>query len=162
MKNLKSPDSKKNVMKILRCFWFYSCYIRNLHVSRQPFYDVFKDSTLCHRTHEHDKLFQTIKDRISGDTFPAVSSTDYPIHIHMVSSNIESGLILIQQFPKEKRTISYNSSFFWQSWTGNVYPPQGTLWNCLHSTSVWTLQHWITISDKLPLWSQTDSSSVGT
>ena len=46
LKNLKSPESKRDVMKVFGCLRFYSCYIRNLHVDSQPFYDLFKDSTL--------------------------------------------------------------------------------------------------------------------
>ena len=68
LQNLKSPGSKRDVMKVLGCLGFYSCYIKNLHVDSQPFYDLIKDSTPFHWTHEHEKLFQTIKGRISEDT----------------------------------------------------------------------------------------------
>ena len=40
LQNLKSPESKRAVMKILGCLGFYSCYIKNLHVDSQPFYKV--------------------------------------------------------------------------------------------------------------------------
>ena len=88
LKNLKSAESKRDVMKVLGCLGFYSCYIKNLHVDSQPFYDLIKDSTPFHWTHEHEKLFQTIKDKISEDTILAVPSTDYPFHIHVDSSNV--------------------------------------------------------------------------
>ena len=68
LKNLKSPESKRDVMKVLGCLGFYNCYIKNLHVDSQPFYDLIKDSTPFQWTHEHEKLFQSIKDRISEDT----------------------------------------------------------------------------------------------
>ena len=48
LKNLKSPESKRDVMKVLRCLGVYSWYIRNLHVDSQPFYDLIKDSTSFH------------------------------------------------------------------------------------------------------------------
>ena len=112
LKNLKSPESKRDVMKVLGCLGFYSCYIKNLHVDSQPFYDLIKDSTPFHWTHEHEKLFQTIKDRISEDTILAIPSTDYPFHIHVDSSNVGTGCILIQQFPEGKRIISFNSRIF--------------------------------------------------
>ena len=99
-------------MKIFGCLGFYSCYIKNLHVDSQPFYDLIKDSTPFHLTHEHEKLFQAIKDRISEDTILAVPSTDYPFHIHVDSSNVGTGCILIQQFPEGKRIISFNSRIF--------------------------------------------------
>ena len=44
LKNLKSPASKRDIMKVLGCLGFYSCYIKNLHVESQPFYDLIKDS----------------------------------------------------------------------------------------------------------------------
>ena len=99
-------------MKVLGCLGFYSCYIKNLHVDSQHFYDLIKDSTPFHWTHEHEKLFQSIKDRISEDTIPAVPSTDYPSHIHVDSSNVGTLCTLIQQFPEGKRIISFNSRIF--------------------------------------------------
>ena len=102
LKNLKSPESKRDVMKVLGCIGFYSCYIKILHVDSQPFYDLIKDSTPFHWTHEHEKLIQLIKDRINEDTILAVTSTDYLFHIHVDSSNVGTGCILIQQFPEGK------------------------------------------------------------
>ena len=99
-------------MKVLGCLGFYSCYIKNLHVDSQPFCDLIKDSTHFHWTHEHEKLFHSIKDRISEDTILAVPSTDYPFHIHVDSSNVGTGCILIQKFPEGKRIISFNSRIF--------------------------------------------------
>ena len=78
----------------------------------QPVYDLIKDSTPFHWTHEHEKLFQSIKGRISEHTILAVTSTDYPFHIHVDSSNVGTGCILIQQFPEGKRIISFNSRIF--------------------------------------------------
>ena len=95
-------------MKVLGCLEFYSCYIKNLHVDSQPFYDLIKDSTLFHWTHEHEKLFQSIKDRISEDTILAVLSADYTFHIHEDSSKVGTGCILIQEFPEGKLIISFN------------------------------------------------------
>ena len=112
LKNLKSPKIKRVVMKVRGCVAFYSCYIKNLHVDSQPFYDLIKDSTLFHWTHEHEKLFQSIKDRISEDTILAVPFTDYPLHIHRDSPNVGTGCILIQQFSEGKRIISFNSRMF--------------------------------------------------
>ena len=112
LKNLKSPESKGDVVKVLACLGFYSCYIKKLHVDSQPFYDLIKDSTPFHWTHEHEKLFQSIKGGISEDTILAVPSTDYPFHIHADSSNVGTGCILIQQFPEGKRIISFNSRIF--------------------------------------------------
>ena len=35
LRNLKSPECKRYVLKKLRCLGFYSCYIRNFHVGRR-------------------------------------------------------------------------------------------------------------------------------
>ena len=112
VRNLKSPQSKWDVMKVLGCLGFYSCYIKNLHVDSQPFYDLVKDSTLFHWTQEYETLFNSIKDRIHKDTVLAVPSTDYPFHIQVDCSNVGTGCILIQQFPEGKKMISINSRVF--------------------------------------------------
>ena len=99
-------------MKVFGCLEFYRCNIKDLHVFSQPFYHLIKDSTPFHWTHDHEKLFQSIKDRSSEDTILAVPSTDYPFHIHVVPSNVGTDCILIQQFPEGKRIISFNSRVF--------------------------------------------------
>ena len=109
VKNLKSPECKRDVMKVLGCLGFYSCYIKNLHVDSKPFYDLIRDSTSFHWTEEHEKIFQMIKDRTSEDTILAIPSTEYPFHIHVDSSNNETRCILKQQFPECKRIISFSS-----------------------------------------------------
>ena len=38
--------------------------------------------------------------------------TKYPFHLHVDSSNVGTGCILIQQFPEGKRIISFNSRVF--------------------------------------------------
>ena len=112
LRNLKSPQSKRDVMKILGCLGFYNCYIENLHVDSQPFCDLIKDATPFYWTEEHETLFNPIKERIHKDTVLAVPSTDYPFHIHVDSSNVGTSCILIQQFPEGKRIISFNSRVF--------------------------------------------------
>ena len=57
-------------------------------------------------------MFNSIKERIHKDTVLAVPSTDYPFHIHVDSSNVGRGCILIQQFSEGKRIISFNSRVF--------------------------------------------------
>ena len=111
-KNPKTPESKRDVMKFLGCLGFCNCYIKNLHVDRKHFYDLIRDSNSFHWTEEHEKIFQMMKDRITEDTIPAIPSTEYPFHIHVDSSNVGTGCILIQQFPESKRIISFNSRIF--------------------------------------------------
>ena len=112
LKNLKSPQCKQDVMKVLGCLGFYSFHIKNLHVDSKPFYDLIRDSISSHWTEEHEKIFQTIKDRISEDTNPAIRSTDYLFDIDVDSSNVGTGCNLKQQFPEGKRIIFSNSRIF--------------------------------------------------
>ena len=112
LRNLKSPHSKRDVMKVLGCLGFYSCYIKNLHVDNQPFYDLIKDSTPFHWTEEHEALFNSIRERIHQGTVLAVPSTEYPFQIYVDSSNVGTGCILIQQFPEGKRIVSFNTRVF--------------------------------------------------
>ena len=112
LRNLKSPQSKRDIMKALGRRGFYSCCIKILHVDSQPFFDLIKGSTLFHWTEEHEKLFSSIKERNHNDTVLAVPSTDYPFHFHVDSSNAGTVFFLIQQFPEGKRVISFNSRVF--------------------------------------------------
>ena len=112
LRNLRSPQSERDDRKVLGCLGFYSCYIKNLHVDSQPFYDLIKYSTPFHWTEEHQQLFNSIKKRVHKDTVLAVPSTDFSFHILVDSSNVGTGCILIQQFPEGKRSISFNSRVF--------------------------------------------------
>ena len=112
MRNLKSPQSKRDVLKVLGCLGFYSCYIKNLYVDSQPFYDLIKDSTPFYWTEEHEALFNSIKERIHKDTVLAGPSTEYPFHILVDSAKVGTGCIVIQQFPEGKRIIWFNSRVF--------------------------------------------------
>ena len=61
LKNLKSPECKRDVMRVLGCLGFYSCYIKNLHVDSQPFYELIRDATPFKWTEEHERIFQSIE-----------------------------------------------------------------------------------------------------
>ena len=112
LQNLKSPESKRDVMKVLGYLGFYSCYIKNLHVDSQPFYELIKGTTPFKWTEEHEELFEEIKTRNSEDTILAVPSTEYHFQVHVDSSNVGTGCILVQQFPEGKRIVSFNSRVF--------------------------------------------------
>ena len=65
LKKLKSPECKRDLRKVLGCLGFYSCYIKNLHVDSQPFFELIKDTTPFEWTEQHEALFNQIKERIS-------------------------------------------------------------------------------------------------
>ena len=74
--------------------------------------------------------------RIPEDTILAVPSTEYPFHIHVDSSNVGTGCILVQQFPEGKRIVSFNSRVFDKAEQKNVYPPPRTLRYCICTTDL--------------------------
>ena len=99
-------------MKVLCCLDFHSCFIKNLHVGSQPLYELIKDTTPFKWTVQHAELFKEIKTRISEDTILAVPSNEYSFHMHVDSSNVGNGCILVQQFPEGNRIVSFNSRVF--------------------------------------------------
>ena len=109
---LKSPENKRDVMRVLGCLVFYSMYIKNLHVDCKPFYDLIGDDTVFEWKPEHEKLFCEIKNRLSSDTVLAIPNTKHPFHVHVDSSSIGRGSIIVQEFPEGKRIVSYNSRVF--------------------------------------------------
>ena len=145
LKNLKSPERKRNFMIVLGCVGFYSCYIKNLHVDSQLFYNLIEDSTPFHWTLDHEKLFHSIKDRISEDTILTIPTTDYLFHVHLNSSNVGIGCILFQQFSEGERIISFNSRIFDKA-EKNVQSPSRFMWNSFSFTNKGTLHHWISLS----------------
>ena len=64
-------------MKVLGCLGFRSCYIKDLDVDSQLFYEQIKDITPIKWTEQREALFNQIKERISEDTLLAVPSTEY-------------------------------------------------------------------------------------
>ena len=95
LKNLKSPENKRDVMRISGNLGFSSTFIKNLHVDSKPFYERLKDDVPFNGTNEHENLFQNIKDRISEETILALPNPKYPFHIHVDSSSIGIRSILV-------------------------------------------------------------------
>ena len=99
-------------MRVLGNLGFYSTFIKNLHVDSKPFYELLRDDVPFKWTKEHEELFRNIKDRISEETILAVPNTKYPFHIHVDSSSIGTGSILVQESPSGKRIVPFNSRVF--------------------------------------------------
>ena len=75
----------------------------------KPFYELLKADVPFKWTKQHEKLFQNIKDRINQETIRTLPNPKHPFHIHVDSSSIGTGSILVQEFPSGKRKISFNS-----------------------------------------------------
>ena len=89
-------------MKVLGCLGFYSCYIKNLHVDSQPFYDLIKDSTPFHWTEKHEKVFNSIKERIQKDTvlqFLLLNTRFIFMWTHQI---VVQGVFLSNSSPRER------------------------------------------------------------
>ena len=112
LKDLKSPENKRDVMRVLGSLGFYSTLIKNLDVDSKPFNDLLKDDVPFKRTEDHEELFQNIKNRISEETSLAVPNPRCPFHIHVDSPSVGTGSILVQEFPSPKRIVSFNSRVF--------------------------------------------------
>ena len=108
-KALKSPENKRDVMRVMGCLGFYSSYIKNLHVDSKFFHELTRDNVPFKWDAEHENLFNDLKDRISEDTILAIPSERYPFHIHVESSSVGTGCIPVQEFPDGKRIVSFNS-----------------------------------------------------
>ena len=88
---------------------FTAAISRTCTLTVSPFMTWFKILHHSIGTEEHETLCNSIKERNHKDTVLAVPCTDYPFHIHVDSSNVGTGCILIQQFPEGKKIILFNS-----------------------------------------------------
>ena len=142
--------------------WIQQLLYQEVQTDSQPFDDLINDSTPFHWTHDHEKLFQSTKDRISEDTTLAVASIHYPFFFHVDSSNIVTGCILNQEFPEGKRKICINQRIFdkAEQKTSTYHREFCRVVSALKT--LWTLHHWISRSYIPPFWSQTNSSPMGT
>ena len=112
LKAFKSPENKRDVMRVPGCLGFYSIRIKNLHVDCKPFYDLTRTENKFVWTAEHEELFNDIKDRISEDTILAIPDTKQPFHVHVDASSIGVGSILVQEFTEGKRIMSFSSRIY--------------------------------------------------
>ena len=97
-------------MHIFRSLGLYST--KTLHVVSKPFYELLRDDVPFKWTSELEKLLQNFKDRIREETFPGVPNPKYSFHIHVDSSSIGTGSILVRDFPSGKLIVSFKSQVF--------------------------------------------------
>ena len=63
-------------------------------------------------TKDHEIFFRDTKNRISEEDILALPNPKYPFHIHVDSSSIGIGSMLVQEFPSGKRIVSFSSRAF--------------------------------------------------
>ena len=112
IRNLKTPESKTDVLSVLGAMGFYSNYVINFHIDAKPLYDLTRGDVNFKWEEEHENVFNILKEKFAHDISLAIPKANYPFHIHADSSNLGTGCILIQQFPDRKRIVSANSRVF--------------------------------------------------
>ena len=112
IQNLKTPESKTDVLSVLGAMGFYANYVINHHIDAKPLYDLVKNKTNFECLDSHQQVFDKLKAKFVHDISVAIPNPKYPFHIHADSSNLGTGSILIQQFPEGKRIVSANSRVF--------------------------------------------------
>ena len=71
----------------------------------RPLYELTHDNTPFHWTNEHEKVFEQMNEDISSDTILAIPDVRCPLHLHVDTSNVGTGSILVQEFPEEKSCL---------------------------------------------------------
>ena len=112
LKVLKIPRNKRDVLRVIGSFGWYSHYILNLRVNCKPLYELTHDNTPFHWTNGHEQLFKQMKKDISGDTVLGIPDVRYPFQILVDSSNVGTGLILVQEFPEGKKSCFFQFENF--------------------------------------------------
>ena len=112
IKNIKTPESKTDVLSVLGAMRFYSNYVINFRIDNKPLYNLTRGNVNFKREEEHKKVFNILKEKFAHDIFLAIPNANYPFYIHADSSDLGTGCILIQQFLDRKRIVSANSRVF--------------------------------------------------
>ena len=109
---LRNTENKWDLMRNLRILNFYSKFIKNLHVDSKHFYELVRDDVPFKKSKDHEKMFQNIWHRIREENIVAVRNPKHPFPIHVDFSSIDTGSILVQQFPCGRRIAQFNSRVF--------------------------------------------------
>ena len=87
IRNLKTPESKTEVLRDLGMMGFYHTYILNFHIDAKPLHDLTEDTALFEWLPKHETIFTDLKQSFCHDISNAIPSNDYSFHIHADSSN---------------------------------------------------------------------------
>ena len=112
IQNLKTPESKTDVLSVFGAMGFYANYVINYHIDAKPLYDLVKNETNFEWLDSHQQVFYKLKAKYAHEISVTIPSTKYPFHIDADSSNLGTGSILIQQFPERKQIVSANFRVF--------------------------------------------------
>ena len=112
IQNLKTPESKTDILSVLGAMGFYANYVINYHIDAKPLYVLVKNKTNFEWLDSHQQVFDKLKAKFAHDISVAIPNPKYPFHIQADSSNLGFGSILIQQFLEGKQIVSANSRVF--------------------------------------------------
>ena len=86
IQNLKTPESKTDVLSVLGAMGFYANYVINYHIDAKPLYDLVKNETNFEWLDSHQQVFDKLKAKFAHDISVAIPNPKYPFHIHADSS----------------------------------------------------------------------------
>ena len=112
IQNLKTPESKTDVLSVLEAMGFYANYVLNYHIDAKPLYDLVNNKANFEWLDSHKQVFDNLKAKFAHDISVAIPNPKNPFHIHADFSDLGTGSILIQQFPEGKRIFSANFRVF--------------------------------------------------
>ena len=111
LKKLKSPKSKRDVMKVLECLGFYSWYFKNLHVDSQTFYELIKGSTLSSGQLNTRNFSNQLRTRSVETLSLLCFLLNIPLTFRWSRPMLEPA-VLSQQFPEGELVISFICRIF--------------------------------------------------
>ena len=109
IQNLKTPESKTDVLNVLGATRYYSIYVIKYQIDVKPLFSLVKNDTNFEWLEKHQQVFDKLKTKFAHDVSVVIPNPKYPFHIHTDTSNLGTGNILIQQFSEGKHFVSSNS-----------------------------------------------------
>ena len=93
---LKTPSSKRELMRFIGSMNFFSKFIQNLHISLKPFYTLLHYDVSFKRTPELNKLFESIKLSLKKNAELAIPNISKPFNITVDVALLGLGAVLFQ------------------------------------------------------------------
>ena len=84
IQNLKTPESKTDVLSVLGAMGFYATYGINYHIDAKPLYDLVKNQTNFEWLDSHQQVFDKLKQNLHT-IFPSLSPTQTTPFIYMLT-----------------------------------------------------------------------------
>ena len=110
---LKSPTTKRELMRVVGCVAFYNKFINDLHINLKPLYALLHDDVPFKWTPQLEEIFQQLKFSLKKDAELAIPNTTKPFYITVDASLNGAGAVLFQPNSNNKmQVLSYSSRIF--------------------------------------------------